>query len=141
MPLEERIVVEVEAIEDEILAWLVPRLADWVLAQTEGVRRLIDDRATTATRKLFSRLFMIHARFLVFCSFRPQTLRPSDVLSGKRLRVLQKCPGRCNTWPKTALWKEEITGHLLTRKSRGVCHAGHYEQICGRCDRVVGPEP
>ena len=68
-PFEERIVVEFEAIEDAILAWLVPRLADWVLAQVAaGVIRLIDDRATTAARKLFNRLFMIHARFR-FLSF------------------------------------------------------------------------
>jgi hypothetical protein len=63
-PLEERIVVGVEAIEDEILDWLVTWPAGGLLAKTaDGANRLIDDRATIAARTLFSRLFMIHARF------------------------------------------------------------------------------
>jgi hypothetical protein len=67
-PLEERIVVEVEAIEDEILTGLVTRLetpAGPFAQIADEVSRLLAERLTTTAHNLLNRLDMIHTRFLV----------------------------------------------------------------------------
>src|SRR6478609_433806 len=89
-PLEERIVVGVEPVDDEILAWLVTWPPAGLLAQAPlwAIRPVVES-ATIAARKLFITLFMIHARFL-FSVLRLHTLRPSALLSVKTWPVLQR---------------------------------------------------